>query len=62
MVNQKRALACISASTWGVTLQKAKEVYRAVITPIITFAALIWYTPKNLKGASEKHVDKLSVI
>ena len=62
IVNQKRALACISASTWGVTLQKAREVYRAVVTPMLTFAALIWYTPKNLKGASEKHVDKLAVI
>ena len=41
IVNQKRALACMSASTWGVTLQKAREVYRAVITPILTFAAPI---------------------
>ena len=62
IVNQKRALACMSASTWGVTLQKAREVYRAVVTLILTFAAPIWYIPKNLKGASEKHVDKLAVI
>ena len=50
------------ASIWGVTLQKAREIYRAVITPMLIFAALIWYTSKNLKGASEKHVDKLAVI
>ena len=62
IVNQKRALTCISASTQGVTLQKAREVYRAVITPILIFAALIQYTLKNIKGASEKHVDKLAVI
>ena len=62
IVNQKRALACISASIQGVTLQKAREVYRTVITLILIFAALIQYTPKNLKGASEKHVDKLAVI
>ena len=62
IVNQKRALACISASIQGITLQKAREVYRAVITLILIFAALIQYTPKNLKGASEKHVDKLAVI
>ena len=55
-------MVCISASTWGVTFQKAREVYRAVVTPMLTFAASIWYTPKNLKGASEKHVDKLAVI
>ena len=29
------------ASTWGVTLQKAREVYRAVVTLILTFAAPI---------------------
>ena len=29
---------------------------------MLTFAAPIWYTPKNLKGASEKHVNKLAVI
>ena len=29
---------------------------------MLTFAAPIWYTPKNLKGASEKYVDKLAVI
>ena len=29
---------------------------------MLTFAAPIWYTPKNLKEASEKHVDKLAVI
>ena len=55
-------MVCISASIWGVTFQKAREVYRAVVTPMLTFAASIWYTPKNLKGASEKHVDKLAVI
>ena len=62
IVNQKRALACISASIQGVTLQKVREVYRAVITLILIFAALIQYILKNLKGASEKHVDKLTVI
>ena len=41
IVNQKRALTCMSASTWGVTLQKAREVYRAVITPMLIFAAPI---------------------
>ena len=41
IVNQKRALACMSASIWGVTLQKAREIYRAVITLMLTFAAPI---------------------
>ena len=62
IVNQKRALACISASIQGVTLQKAREIYRTVITLILIFAALIQYTLKNLKGANEKYVDKLAVI
>ena len=62
IVNQKRALACISASIQGITLQKVREVYRAVVTLILIFAALIQYTLKNLKGASEKYIDKLAVI
>ena len=62
IINQKRALTYISASIQGITLQKVREVYRAVITLILIFAALIQYTLKNLKGASEKYVDKLIVI
>ena len=62
IVNQKRALTYISASIQGIILQKAREVYRAIITQILIFAALIQYTLKNLKGASEKYVDKLAVI
>lgn len=62
MADQKRALTCLSASTWGVTLHKAREVYRTVVTPMLTFAAPVWHEPKNATRATETLVKKLAVM
>ena len=59
LVNQVRALKCLSALTWGVTLRKAREVYRAVIVPVMTFAAPIWHEPKGAGRSTEILIIKL---
>lgn len=62
LVNQVRALKFLSASTWGVTLRKAREVYRAVIIPVMTFAAPIWHEPKGARRSIETLIRKLTTI
>lgn len=60
--DQVQALKCMSASTWGVTFHKAREVYRAVVTPVMMFAAPIWHEPKGTGKSTEALVKRLAVV
>jgi len=33
-----------------------------VVRPMLTFASSIWHSPRNLRGATEKHVKQLTVM
>ena len=45
MWTQINALMRLSASTWGATFTKARQIYSAVIRPAMTYGAAIWHTP-----------------
>jgi hypothetical protein len=44
---QSQALLHTTASTWGATLAKARQIYTAVIRSSIAYAAPIWHKPPN---------------
>ena len=62
MAAQELSLSIVAASTWGATLNKAKQVYSAVVRPAMTYAAAVWHSPRALRGATRAHVRSLGVI
>ena len=44
---QSLALTKIATSTWGATLNKARQVYTAVIRPAMIYGASIWHMPSE---------------
>jgi hypothetical protein len=45
METQTNALLRTTASTWGATFTKARQIYNAVIRPALTYGSTIWHTP-----------------
>jgi hypothetical protein len=45
MLTQENALRRLTASTWGLPLQQARQVYTMVVRPALTYAAHIWPNP-----------------
>jgi hypothetical protein len=45
METQTNALSRTTASTWGATFARARQIYSAVIRPALTYASTIWHTP-----------------
>jgi hypothetical protein len=50
MASQTLALLRITASTWGATFAKTKQIYNAVVRPATTYGAAIWHTPESIGG------------
>lgn len=46
---QALALTRVAASTWGATLNKARQVYTAVVRPAMTYGASVWHSPKDTR-------------
>ena len=61
MVKQSMALTKISTSTWGATFTKARQVYSAVVRPVMTYGSTVWHMPKEVKK-SKTSTSKLSVM
>ena len=61
MVEQSMALTKISTSTWGATFTKARQVYSAVVRPVMTYGSTVWHMPKEVKK-SKTSTSKLSVM
>ena len=59
---RQRALAKLTASTWGATFARARHVYCAVIRPAITYGSAIWHYSSETKGARKGNVNKLAII
>ncbi len=62
MTSQCLALTMTAASTWGATLNKARQVYSSVVRPAMTYAATAWHAPKGLREAKQTHIKKLDSI
>src|SRR6266536_2863933 len=45
MERQMAALTRVTAFTWGATFARARQVYSAIIRPVMIYGAGIWYTP-----------------
>ena len=55
MKTQMYALSRIAASTWGVTMEKARQIYLGVIRPAISYGAALWQSPgSRRKGPAIK--------
>lgn len=61
MESQGQALTVIAGSTWGSTLQKARQVYAAVVKPAMTYSAAIWHAPPKTTETKMTHVKKLAM-
>lgn len=62
MMKQTCALTKVTASTWGATFARARQVYSAVVRPAMTYVSAMWYSPTGTKGAKQGTVDKIEVI
>ena len=51
MATQSLALTKVAASTWGATLNKARQVYTAVVRPSMTYGATVWHSPSSPPAA-----------
>ena len=59
MDTQMLALQCTTASTWGATMPKARQVYQAVVRSALSYRAAIWHRlltdkPKGLAARLQK--------
>ena len=61
MTSQSLALTKISASTWGASFAKARQVYTSVVRPAMTYGSAVWHTPKEIKK-NKATMSKLSVM
>ena len=50
MKTHTNALLRTTASTWGATFARARQIYNAVIRPAVAYGAAIWHTPTPTKG------------
>lgn len=62
MASQSLALTKIAASTWEATLNKARQVYTAVVRPAMTYGAPISHTPKEPNRKSVGPIAKLVTL
>ena len=62
MTSQSLALTKIATSTWGATLNKARQVYTAVVCPVITYRASIWHTLRKPSKRGAGPITKLVTL
>lgn len=62
MARQMLALSRTTASTWGATFTKSRQVYTAVIRPALTYGSPVWHTPETLRHSRKTVNKKLQTI
>ena len=62
MTTQQLALSVVTGSTWSANLNKARQVYIAVVRPAMIYAASIWHSPKGLTEARQAREKTLGTI
>ena len=62
MSTQSMALTKVATSTWGATLNKARQVYTAVVRPAMTHGASVWHLPKDSRKKGTGSVAKLVTL
>lgn len=61
MTSQTMALTKIAGSTWRATLNKARQVYTAVVRPAMTYAS-VWYSAKEIRERGAAPVAKMTAL
>ena len=62
MAAQTMALTKVTTFTWGATLNKARQMYTAVVRPAMTYGAVVWHLPKGSKIKSPEPAAKLTTL
>ena len=62
-ITQVGALTRTSASTWGATFVRARQIYTSIVRPMLTYGASSWHTPTRGTNKAPKGIaGKLSNI
>lgn len=59
---RRQWLTKIATSTWGATLNKARQVYTAVVRPAMTYGAPVWHLPKEPRKKRTGLVASLATL
>ena len=62
MTNQTLALTKLIASTWGITFNKVRHIYKAMIRSDIIYESMTWHKLKDTKLISKKMINDLTII
>ena len=62
MTNQTFALTKLIASTWKITFNKVKHIYKTMIKSNIIYKLIAWHEFKNTKLISKKTINDLTII
>ena len=62
VASQNELVTKAAASTWGATLNKARQVYTAVARPAMTYGAAVWYSPREIRERGTGQVAKLKTL
>ncbi|KAF4254782.1 hypothetical protein CNMCM8812_007889 [Aspergillus fumigatus] len=56
-----QAISALGGSKWGLRLRELRHVYTACITPIMLYAASVWYAPP-VRGRKRLHSQQTKVL
>ena len=62
MTNQTLALTKLIASTWKITFNKIRHIYKTMIKSNIIYKSIAWHELKNTKLISKKIINDLTII
>jgi hypothetical protein len=52
----------LTASTWGVTFSQARQLYAAIVRPVLTYGSQVWATPKKNGTINKTLVEPLHKV
>ena len=62
MIAQLMALTKVAAFTWEATLSKTRQVYTAIVCSVMSYGAIIWHTPREIKMKDSRPAVKLTTL
>jgi hypothetical protein len=54
MITQTNALLRTTASTWGATFIRARQIYSAVVRPALAYGSAVWHNPSSLEQGGQQ--------
>ena len=56
------ALGLTAGLTWGMSLIAGRRLYTAIVQPVITYGAIVWYTSITIKGYYKIVTNRLKAL